>query len=174
MQENGHEADHEKHLKQELNNLLEQEDLRWRQRAKVDWLKGGDCNSKYFHASVKQRRRRNQILEIEDVEGNKYTTQETVEQAFVEYFQDLFSTSSPASIDEATRAVKRSIIADMNAQLLEAFTVEEVKAALDQMAQLKSPGPDGFTSRFYQNALGDNWPRGLQCYFAILKFFSNG
>jgi hypothetical protein len=39
----------------ELDSLLEQEELKWQQRAKVNWLKHGDRNSKYFHAAATQK-----------------------------------------------------------------------------------------------------------------------
>jgi hypothetical protein len=32
----------EKEIKSELHALLEQEDLKWRQRAKVEWLRNGE------------------------------------------------------------------------------------------------------------------------------------
>jgi gluconate kinase len=48
-------------LQQEVSDLLEQDDVKWRQRAKENWLKHGDKNSKYFHACANQRRRANQI-----------------------------------------------------------------------------------------------------------------
>jgi hypothetical protein len=48
-------------LKEELDNLLEAEDLKWRQRAKEDWLKYGDRNTKYFHACASQKNCRNLI-----------------------------------------------------------------------------------------------------------------
>lgn len=37
-------------LNDEINNLLEKEDLKWRQRAKESWLRFEDRNTKYFHA----------------------------------------------------------------------------------------------------------------------------
>jgi hypothetical protein len=42
-------------LQIEVNDMMESEDLKWRQLAKEHWLKLGDKNMKYFHASVKQR-----------------------------------------------------------------------------------------------------------------------
>lgn len=38
--------------------LLSQEELYWRQRAKSFWMKDGDRNTKYFHASASMRKRR--------------------------------------------------------------------------------------------------------------------
>jgi len=45
----------------EVNDLIEIEDLKWRQRAKQAWLQQEDKNSKYFHACVNQRRKVNEI-----------------------------------------------------------------------------------------------------------------
>jgi hypothetical protein len=67
--EEGRSEEHEKTLKEEINILLEQEYDRWRQRAKEKWLKNGDKNTKYFHACVNQRRRSNQILQIQNEKG---------------------------------------------------------------------------------------------------------
>lgn len=53
-------------VKQELHSLIDQEDLVWKQRAKENWLKHGDKNTKYFHVCANQRRRANQISRILD------------------------------------------------------------------------------------------------------------
>jgi hypothetical protein len=81
-------------LQQEVNDLLEQEDLKWRQRAKENWLRHGDKNSKYFHACANQRRRTNQISRILDEDGRLCTTQDDIEQAFTNYFQIFYLQSS--------------------------------------------------------------------------------
>ncbi|XP_059452771.1 uncharacterized protein LOC132183336 [Corylus avellana] len=63
-------------LKLELNSLLEQEELKWRQRAKEHWLKEGDRNTKFFHESANQKRKSSQLYKILDVEGRPYTVEE--------------------------------------------------------------------------------------------------
>ena len=42
-------------LQKDLKILMEQEDLKWRKRAKINWLKHGDRNSKFFHVCASQR-----------------------------------------------------------------------------------------------------------------------
>ena len=51
----------EKQIQKELHILLNQEDLRWRQRAKAEWLKYRDKNTKYYHACANSRRKINLI-----------------------------------------------------------------------------------------------------------------
>lgn len=41
-------------IQQEINLLLEMEDIRWKQRAKRNWLKHGDRNSQFYHAWATQ------------------------------------------------------------------------------------------------------------------------
>jgi hypothetical protein len=52
----------------ELNKLLDMEDMKWRQRAKINWFKNGDRNTQYFHAWANQRCRFNLIGSIQDLE----------------------------------------------------------------------------------------------------------
>lgn len=47
-----------KQLQKEVGTLLEIEDLKWRQRAKCNWYKLEDNNTKFFHACVSQRKKK--------------------------------------------------------------------------------------------------------------------
>lgn len=53
-------------LQNELHVMMEQEDLKWRQRAKDTWLKHDDRNTKYFHACANQQKKGNLLLNILD------------------------------------------------------------------------------------------------------------
>lgn len=49
------------HLKEQLVDLILQEERFWKQRAKAHWLKDGDRNSKKFHAAATSRKKVNTI-----------------------------------------------------------------------------------------------------------------
>ena len=53
--------------KGELEELILREEIHWRQKARVKWVKEGDCNSKFFHKVANDRRNRkySKVLENE-------------------------------------------------------------------------------------------------------------
>lgn len=65
------------------------------------------------------------------------------------YYQQLFTSSNPCDIDEVTHHKGWVVTEDMNKELVGNFTCNEVKLALNQMAPLKTSGPDGMSPIFY-------------------------
>jgi hypothetical protein len=142
-----------KSLQSEANSLLAQEDLRWKQRSKELWLKCGDKNTKFFYACASQRRRKNFIYKIKDGRGRLWERGEEVENAFVEYFSNLYSSSNCGAAEINLQGLEDRVSNEMNTSLLKEFSKEEVYAALRQMAPMKAPGPDGLSADFFL----DNW-----------------
>lgn len=83
-------------LKREVGLLLEQENLKWKQRAKRDWLLFGDKNTKFFHACASQRRRKNEIKSVVDSEARERVGQEEVAATFRQYFQGVYQSNRPS------------------------------------------------------------------------------
>jgi hypothetical protein len=69
-------------LQKDLKILLEQDDLKWRQQSKINWLSQGDKKLKFFHACVNYRRKVNKITHILDEMEDKWETQEALGEAF--------------------------------------------------------------------------------------------
>ncbi|XP_042939555.1 uncharacterized protein LOC122274595 [Carya illinoinensis] len=63
-----------KRLQNELGFLLDQEDVRWKQRAKTHWLVQGDRNTKFYRACVNQKRKKNLIKNV--VDGEEFTRED--------------------------------------------------------------------------------------------------
>lgn len=56
-------------MKKEINEALSREEMMWCQRSRVMWMKWGDRNTKFFHATTSQRQWRNSIMGLLDSNG---------------------------------------------------------------------------------------------------------
>ncbi|KAK4383941.1 hypothetical protein Sango_3106200 [Sesamum angolense] len=65
------------------------EQVMLRQRAKLQWLKGGDQCSKVFFRRVATRRANKRIFQISDDDGNEQTEPTIISSIFVDFFQGL-------------------------------------------------------------------------------------
>lgn len=101
-------------IQREINELMEEDELKWKQWAKVEWLLHGDTNSKYFHACVNQRQSKNRISHIFNAEGIACTTPHAIEESFTKYFQQLFTFENPPGIEECLSATPRRVTRKMN------------------------------------------------------------
>ena len=80
------------------------------------------------------------------------------------YYKSLFASSSPRDMEEVLDGVDTVVSDEMNNQLTQDFTPSEVEQALNQMAPLKTPGPDGMSPIFYKkywHIVGDDVTTGV-------------
>jgi hypothetical protein len=95
-----------KELQEEINFILEQEDIRWKQRAKQNWYQYGDQNTPFFHAWANHRRRVNQIRVIKDAEGKEWKKQKDIGEVFCNFYQELFSAGETRRMEESLQHVE--------------------------------------------------------------------
>ena len=74
-----------------LFEALIQKEVFWRQRSKQLWLREGDHNSKFFHASARTRRRSNRIQSLRSEEGVQASWDNGLQELMINYFQTLFT-----------------------------------------------------------------------------------
>ncbi|XP_062118594.1 uncharacterized protein LOC133832241 [Humulus lupulus] len=143
------------------------------QKAKAAWVLNGDENTQFFHASLNARRLQNRILSIKTETSTWVDTPEGVRDAFLGYYQRLLGTNM-----QQRRKVLQAIVnlgpvlnEEHKCILSTEFSTLEVKTALFSIPGMKAPGPDGFSSSFYQ----DNWQLvGQEDSVAIISFLSLG
>ncbi|XP_058784794.1 uncharacterized protein LOC131659630 [Vicia villosa] len=134
----------------EYNKILIQEEIFWKQRAKMHWLQYGDSNTKFFHRSATVRKRFKRIDSLMDETGAVVKEQEDLSRIAKTYFEELF-VAKPGLYDPVLNCVQPVITQDDNSKLISHITKVELYEALTQMHPNKSPGPDGFNPAFYQH-----------------------
>ncbi|KAF5447221.1 hypothetical protein F2P56_032789 [Juglans regia] len=143
-----------KNLQKDIDRLLEEENVKWQQRAKQNWLRDGDRNSKFFHRCANQRSKTNEISKLVLDDGRIINDMEGIAEAFCQHYMALFSSFNPCGLEACLSHIQPSVTEAMNNNLSSPFTLEEVNEALFQMNPLGSPGPDGFSAIFYQSHWG--------------------
>eukprot|EP00253_Pinus_taeda_P008598 PITA_08598 len=141
---------------QDMENKLlareEQEEVLWRQKSRIRWLKEGEKNTKFFHRSTIQRRMRNNISQIINEQGEKMETQEEIEREFIQHFKEMSkepNINQTTAIEEITQHILHLISEEQNSLLLKPISLQEVETAAFSLKAGKAPGPDGFTSNFF-------------------------
>ncbi|KAL2225359.1 UNVERIFIED_CONTAM: Retrovirus-related Pol polyprotein from type-2 retrotransposable element R2DM [Sesamum indicum] len=152
---------------------VKQEQIILQQRAKMQWMKGGDQCSRIFFRKIAQRRVARRILQINDDNGTIHTETGEIINEFVSYYKDLLGGNRRQTTMDIgfLRPWARHVLSNEETNyLISAFTPDDVKNAVFDIAEDKAPGPDGYSSSFFKAA----WPVvGQEVTKAILEFFSS-
>ncbi|XP_062010480.1 uncharacterized protein LOC133726849 [Rosa rugosa] len=89
----------QKALQFRLNELLSANEMYWRQRSRVQWLKDGDHNMAFFHRRASNRRCRNRVKGLLNDEGQWTVDQGEVNELIIQYYEAIFRAggSDPAA-----------------------------------------------------------------------------
>ncbi|KAH9671372.1 reverse transcriptase domain-containing protein [Citrus sinensis] len=113
-----------KRLEKQIDNMLLDEEVYWKQR----------------------------IEGVLDENGNWSIKAEEIERRFCEHFVELFTTTNPLrqQRESALKDMLKKVTVEMNKELGRPFTEEEIKEALFQMCPTKAPGPDDLPAVFFK------------------------
>ena len=156
-------------LRKEINEVLVREEIMWSQRSRAAWIKWGDRNTRFFHATASQRRRRNRIGGLQNANGEWQENQEDVESIILEYFEGIFKSEQSSNADASLNAIHQRVSPEMNESLIAEFKAEEVWRALKQMHPTKAPGPDGMSPIFFQQYWDIVGPEVINCVLNSLN-----
>ncbi|RVW12452.1 LINE-1 retrotransposable element ORF2 protein [Vitis vinifera] len=136
--------------KGELEELILREEIHWKQKAKIKWVKEGDCNSKLFHKVANGRRNKNFIKILENERGLVLDSSESITEEILLYFKKLYS--CPTRESWRVEGIDWSPISEESAFRLDfPFAEAEIFNAIFQLDRDKAPGPDGFTIAVFQD-----------------------
>ena len=125
--------------------------MMWNQRSRNLWLKRGDRNTKFFHAIASQRRRKNWIVGLQDLNGVWQEDKEEIERTILGYFENIYKSDQPTCFEASLSLITTRVSTDMNEDLIADFKAEEVWNAFKQMHPTKAPGLDGMSPIFFKH-----------------------
>nr|GEU63590.1 RNA-directed DNA polymerase, eukaryota [Tanacetum cinerariifolium] len=156
-------------LKSKLLNINDMESKDYIQKAKVTWAIESDKNSKFFHGIINKKRSQLAIQGI-FVDGTWCTEPCTIKQMFVKHFEARFKEPGLHRFKINFQFPKRLI--QIQADDLErVVSRDEIRLAVWNCGDNKSPGPDGYSFEF----LKKYWDTiGPDLCEAVEYFFGNG
>ncbi|XP_059067646.1 uncharacterized protein LOC131037952 [Cryptomeria japonica] len=145
----------EKQLKSELWELLLREEILWRDKSREHWIKEGDLNTKFFHASIKVNRANNRIARIQDSFRVWQEEVKVIEYITVNHFKALLWDCHVDQLPSPMLdVIPRLVSEEDNKQFMRPFSLQEIKKATFDNPPLKAPRPDGVTMKFFQKCWG--------------------
>ena len=81
----------EKDLGAQLEARERQEEVFWKQKSHVKWLREGDKNTKLFHSATISNRLGSKIYNLKLPNGSQVGTKAEVEEALVNHFKDIMT-----------------------------------------------------------------------------------
>lgn len=127
-------------LEADLDKLLDEEEVYWRQRSRKSWFKWGDRNMSWFHRRASIRKKKNKVRGISDTKGNWVTNPEGIENIFSNYFQSIFTSTNPSVgiLDRVLHCIPRRVTPGINSILSPLFCRMEILQAIKQIHPSKA------------------------------------
>ncbi|WMV36518.1 hypothetical protein MTR67_036414 [Solanum verrucosum] len=135
------------HIAMEYEEVARNEEIHWRQRSRIQWIKNGDKNTKFFHRMATSHKRNNTIESLV-INGEESSDPVAIRNEIVDFYQILYKETeswrpSLNILDVQTITEEEQIL------LSRGFEEEEVLEGIKQCAVDKAPGPDGYTMAFF-------------------------
>ncbi|XP_058784180.1 uncharacterized protein LOC131658948 [Vicia villosa] len=162
-----------KQLSIDINTIHEHEESRMRQRTKLNWIRQGDDNSKFFFAYLKARQNKSCITFLQQENGEILTEQNDLEKEVLDFYGSLMGDRARRiqHIDISAMREGSQLRLDQQIDLTCQVTIPEIEAALKGIGDYKSPGIDGFNAKIFKKC----WPfMQKDIVAAVTEFFRTG
>nr|GFA29697.1 RNA-directed DNA polymerase, eukaryota [Tanacetum cinerariifolium] len=158
-------------LSRKLHDLKQMELKDAAQKSKVNWAIEGDENSKFFHGVINKRRSQLAIRGV-FVNGDWYTDPSVVKEAFLDHFTARFKQPSCSRL-KLNMSFPNRLSSDQVGDLDKDISIDEIRKAVWDCGESKSPGLDDFTFEFfrhYWHFIGPDFYAAVNCFFDKGRF----
>ena len=139
-------------LRKHYLDLLDRQNAYWRQRGKINWVKLGDTNSKFFHARASVRHRYNFISSLKNDDQMDILDHDGKAAILWKAFKERLGSSEPTVMHfDLDNLLGQDINHDTFHDLERPFSPEEIDSVIKDLPNDKSPGPDGFNNEFIKH-----------------------
>lgn len=139
----------EEKLRNERNEVLMQEELLWRQKSRIEWIKVGDKNTCFFYTIALVRRRRNRVEALMDDQERWVLNKAELNELALNFYLTLFLAEPISGGGSFYQGGFPTISDDQRTELGSKYSMDETWKALKDMGLHKAPGPDGFQACFF-------------------------
>ncbi|KAK7339734.1 hypothetical protein VNO77_20416 [Canavalia gladiata] len=130
-------------------DLLELDEIYWRQRSRAIWLKEGNKNTWFFHKKALAKQKVNTLKKIRNDSGDWVLGKEGVNHILEDYFHTIFTSSNPINNLNIFNMVCGKVPTHATEVMSEPFHATEIQNALFVMHPIKAPGVDGLLPLFF-------------------------
>jgi len=98
-----------------LEERRKQEEMPWKRKSRIQWLKEGERNSRFFHKAIIQHRKKNRIFSLVKQQGSHLNQKEDMENLLVQHFQGLLTEPNldrVKNINKITRHIPHLVSSD--------------------------------------------------------------
>lgn len=130
----------EKH-RQEWEKLCKREEIFWKQKSRVRWLKEGEHNNRFFHRSKIANRTHNRISSIKDEDRHNHQSHVDIEAVLVRHVQGIAQENSLVRepfIKDFTKHIPKLVSREDNSNLNRPVMEREVSEVLKEMKNGKA------------------------------------
>lgn len=110
-----------KEIEKELDGLLEKEEIYWKQRSRIEWLKESDRNTKFFHRKSTWRKKKNNIQRLKKEDGSVTDDIEEMSHMATNFFKNLYTADLNVEPNIIINLLEPQISEQMNESLCGEF-----------------------------------------------------
>ena len=120
----------------EWETLCKQEEIYWKKKSQVQWLKEGERNTRFFNRSTMANRACNRISSIVNENGELQTSHKGIETVLVQHFRGVTQENNlnrEQHIKEITKNIPKLVSREDNFNLNKPVTEDEVSEVIKDM-----------------------------------------